>query len=148
MFCIDIERRERRGGKAKIIASVEDPGGPLPSVRMLGELDRALLKQALELGWGEWIKRCRGLPGAGPLTAMALIILWRRSPGSVVCASVVEEVGFCHMWCAGTCELPIDQYGKGRLCPPLPGQTPTLVHAAQCNQPGAQHPDRGGKRHR
>jgi transposase len=46
--------------------------------QMIGKLDRALLKQARELGWGEWIERCQGLPGVGPLTAMALVASWRR----------------------------------------------------------------------
>jgi len=41
--------------------------------QMIRKLDRALLKQAQELGWAEWIERCQAIPGVGPLTAMALV---------------------------------------------------------------------------
>ncbi len=46
--------------------------------QMIRKLDRALLKQAKELGWGEWIERCQAIPGVGPLTAMALVASWSR----------------------------------------------------------------------
>ena len=46
--------------------------------QMIGKLDRALLEQARELGWGEWIERCQAIPGVGPLTSMALVASWSR----------------------------------------------------------------------
>lgn len=46
--------------------------------QMIRKLDRALLKQAQELGWAEWIERCQAIPGVGPLTAMALVASWQR----------------------------------------------------------------------
>jgi hypothetical protein len=46
--------------------------------QMIRKLDRALLGEAKQLGWGEWIERCQGIPGVGPLTAMALVASWRR----------------------------------------------------------------------
>ena len=46
--------------------------------QMIGKLDRALLKQARELGWAEWIGRCQAIPGVGPLTSMALVASWCR----------------------------------------------------------------------
>jgi transposase len=46
--------------------------------QMIGKLDRALLKQARELGWAEWIERCQAIPGVGPLTAMALVASFNR----------------------------------------------------------------------
>jgi hypothetical protein len=44
-------------------------------VRMIAKLDRELLAQAKELGWSESIARCRAIPGIGPLTAMALVVV-------------------------------------------------------------------------
>lgn len=46
--------------------------------QMIRKLDRALLDAARELGWSEWVERCQGIPGVGPLTAMALVASWRR----------------------------------------------------------------------
>jgi transposase len=46
--------------------------------QMIRKLDRALLGEAEQLGWGESIQRCQGIPGVGPLTAMALVASWRR----------------------------------------------------------------------
>jgi len=46
--------------------------------QMIRKLDRALLDEAKQLGWSEWIERCQGIPGIGPLTAMALVASWRR----------------------------------------------------------------------
>jgi len=46
--------------------------------QMIRKLDRALLGEAKQLGWSEWVERCQGIPGVGPLTAMALVASWRR----------------------------------------------------------------------
>lgn len=46
--------------------------------QMIRKLDRALLKQAQELGWAEWIERCQAIPGVDPFTAMALVASWQR----------------------------------------------------------------------
>lgn len=46
--------------------------------QMIRKLDRALLSEAKQLDWSEWIERCRGIAGVGPLTAMALLANWRR----------------------------------------------------------------------
>ncbi len=46
--------------------------------QMIRKLDRALLGEAKQLGWSEWIERCQEIPGVGPLTAMALVASWRR----------------------------------------------------------------------
>jgi transposase len=46
--------------------------------QMIRKLDRALISEAKQLGWSEWVERCQGIPGVGPLTAMALVASWRR----------------------------------------------------------------------
>jgi transposase len=57
-------------------------------VRMIANLDRALLTQAKELGWSDSITRCRAIPGVGPLTAMALVATWHRGDFSNVDAFI------------------------------------------------------------
>lgn len=42
------------------------------------ELERALHAEAIELGWGEAVRRCQALPGVGALTAVALVVAFHR----------------------------------------------------------------------
>jgi transposase len=41
--------------------------------------DQALLAQAKALGWAAHVRRCQGVPGVGPLTALAMVATYQRA---------------------------------------------------------------------
>ncbi len=45
---------------------------------LIARVDRRMLTLARHLGWAEAIKRCQGIPGIGPLNALALVICFNR----------------------------------------------------------------------
>jgi transposase len=45
---------------------------------LIKKIDRELLAQAWELGWGRELERCQAIPGVGPLTALALIAIFHQ----------------------------------------------------------------------
>ena len=48
--------------------------------RLIKALEREAFKLAKSLGWGADIKRVQTLPGVGPLTALGLVMAFRRHP--------------------------------------------------------------------
>lgn len=42
------------------------------------KFDQALRTQAKALGWNEQVRRCQGIPGVGPLTALAMVATYHR----------------------------------------------------------------------
>lgn len=44
----------------------------------IARVDRRMLTLARRLGWAEAIKRCQGIPGIGPLNALALVVCFNR----------------------------------------------------------------------
>jgi len=45
---------------------------------LIRKMDRELLAQARELGWGSELERCQAIPGIGPLTALALVAIFHH----------------------------------------------------------------------
>jgi transposase len=43
------------------------------------KFDQALLAQAMALGWAAQVHRCQGIPGVGPLTALAMVATYQRA---------------------------------------------------------------------
>lgn len=43
------------------------------------KIDQALLAQAKALGWAAQVRRCQGIPGVGPLTALAMVATYQRA---------------------------------------------------------------------
>lgn len=43
------------------------------------KIDQALLAQAKVLGWAAQVRRCQGIPGVGPLTALAMVATYQRA---------------------------------------------------------------------
>ena len=46
--------------------------------QLVQQVERALQQQAQQLGWGNDLRRTHAVPGVGPLTALALVITFRR----------------------------------------------------------------------
>ncbi len=46
--------------------------------QLIRQVDRKLQQQARDLGWGRDLQRSRGIPGVGPLTALALVATYHR----------------------------------------------------------------------
>lgn len=49
-----------------------------PLEQMLAKLDRQMMALAKELGWADALRHCQGIPGIGPLNALALVICFNR----------------------------------------------------------------------
>ena len=46
--------------------------------QLVRQVERALQQQARQLGWGDDLRRTHAVPGVGPLTALALVMTFRR----------------------------------------------------------------------
>jgi transposase len=104
--------------------------------QMIRKLDRALLGEAKQLGWGEWIERCQGIPGVGPLTAMALVASWRRGEFRSVDA-FIAFLGWSAQFAVGAvlskaARAWSEQHGGVRGVEPQAGQGQLRLAADQC----------------
>lgn len=43
------------------------------------KIDQALLAQAKALGWAAQVRRCQGIPGVGPFTALTMVATYQRA---------------------------------------------------------------------
>jgi len=46
--------------------------------KTIRKIDQALMTQARRLGWDAQVRRCQGIPGVGPLTALAMVATYHR----------------------------------------------------------------------